>query len=959
MMAIGFTLSGRDRTRSISEVKLRSLLHRASLGLCLIGFTATAPVSVAIEDCRLMFEYGSRWKTASLSDVSNCLKAGANVNMQNRFGDTPLHHAAQDVNDPAILQLLLKAGANFEARDTSRNTPLVEAVVFNSNPAVADFLLKVGADPNVLTSEGMTPLHLAAQYADDPAMLQVLLKAGADLESTDSSQSTPLFTATAINSNPTIVDYLVKAGANVNASNASGFTPLHYARNAETVAILLAAGADPRARSKDGTTPVEAAKHKNNSANLLAAFRAFEQKQTKSAAAAEEKRRKSVAAAEEKRRKPVAAAEEKRRKSAAAREQKVQERLRAKQVSCDDWNTTSFFMLASVADVSRCIETNDPNARDDAKGRGPLHLVAMVGNHPAVVGALTKAGADLDARDNTERTPLHLAILIGKSPEIVTALVNAGADIDAPDKLGRTPLQLADEFSDSPALAAALRKTRETPGKSAGASAETASRVSCDMWNTAAFFRDVSLAALSRCLEVEDPNARNENGRTPLHYVAQGEAPAFVAALAEAGAEVNAPDERGGWTPLHLAAWFGKSPVVVQALLDAGADPEVKDASGRAPWDYLGENRVLKDFEPRPAGISCDAWNTTAFFEHADDDDVSHCLTAGTDVNARDDTGATPLHAAVQRSGAPAVVMALLAAGARVSARDDTGATPLHVAAMRSTSAAVVEALLEAGADPTARDDAGKTFRDYAEANPALDDSGLLSRPEGLSCEDWNTAVYFEHAAAENVTRCLEAGANVNARDEAGATPLHLAARHATTPAVFSALVDAGARLDARDATGAMPLHAAASMGMSPVAIHVLLAAGADPEAKDESGKTPWDYAKANPSLEETGLARWLARVSCEDWNTAPFFERADAEAVTRCLEAGAQAGARNAAQATPLHFAASESEAPAVVQVLLDAGADPAARDGQGKSPWDYAKANPALKGTEVYWHLNEGRFD
>ena len=193
------------------------------------------------------------------------------------------------------------------------------------------------------------------------------------------------------------------------------------------------------------------------------------------------------------------------------------------------------------------------------------------------------------------------------------------------------------------------------------------------------------------------------------------------------------------------------------------------------------------------------------------------------------------------------------------------------------------------------------------------------------SCEDWTTASFFERTSAADVSRCLEAGAKVNAQDETGATPLHAAAAKSTTSAVLQALLDAGA----------------------------------DAEAKDEAGSTPWDYVKENPALRATDLYRRLAGVFCEDWNTAPFFERAGTADVSRCLKAGAEVGVRDEAEATPLHLAASKSEVPAVVQVLLDAGADPAARDMQGNAPWDYAKTNPALKGTEVYWQLNEGRFN
>ena len=100
-------------------------------------------------------------------------------------------------------------------------------------------------------------------------------------------------------------------------------------------------------------------------------------------------------------------------------------------------------------------------------------------------------------------------------------------------------------------------------------------------------------------------------------------------------------DKRGGWTPLHLAAWFGKSRTVVQALLDAGADPEAKDDTGRTPWHYLKENSTLRDFDPRTATVSCEDWNTAPFFERASAEDVSRCLNGGMKVNARDKTGAS------------------------------------------------------------------------------------------------------------------------------------------------------------------------------------------------------------------------------------------------------------------------------------------------------------------------------
>ncbi|MCY4353840.1 MAG: hypothetical protein OXC09_03510 [Truepera sp.] len=62
--------------------------------------------------------------------------------------------------------------------------------------------------------------------------------------------------------------------------------------------------------------------------------------------------------------------------------------------------------------------------------------------------------------------------------------------------------------------------------------------------------------------------------------------------------------------------------------------------------------------------------------------------------------------------------------------------------------------------------------------------------------------------------------------------------------------------------------------------------------------------------------------------------------------------------RATRLHRVAMRRNA-AVIRTLLDAGADAAARDDDGITPWYYAQDNKALKGSDVRWRLNEGRFE
>ena len=57
------------------------------------------------------------------------------------------------------------------------------------------------------------------------------------------------------------------------------------------------------------------------------------------------------------------------------------------------------------------------------------------------------------------------------------------------------------------------------------------------------------------------------------------------------------------------------------------------------------------------------------------------------------------------------------------------------------------------------------------------------------------------------VTALVNAGADLEARDESGLTPLHVAAGGSAVPAVVTALVNAGADLEARTESGLTPLH--------------------------------------------------------------------------------------------------------------------------------------------------------
>ena len=104
---------------------------------------------------------------------------------------------------------------------------------------------------------------------------------------------------------------------------------------------------------------------------------------------------------------------------------------------------------------------------------------------------------------------------------------------------------------------------------------------------------------------------------------------------------------------------------------------------------------------------------------------------------------------------------------------------------------------------------------------------------------------------AELVRRLLVNGANPNAKNKDGGTPLHDAARLGANADTISALLEAGADIDARDNFGNTPLHAAAIIGRA-IAARTLLGAGATPNLPNAHGQTAQFYAMytANGAME-------------------------------------------------------------------------------------------------------------
>lgn len=167
-----------------------------------------------------------------------------------------------------------------------------------------------------------------------------------------------------------------------------------------------------------------------------------------------------------------------------------------------------------------------------------------------------------------------------------------------------------------------------------------------------------------------------------------------------------------GMRPLTVAAYLRATPVV-DVLLAAGVAPTVHEAAILGDVDVL--DACLAEDASRLHMPSPDGWTPLHLAAHFGRENVARDLVArGADVHAvsKNAEANTPLHAAA--AGAqPALVRFLVDAGAEVDRRAAGGNTPLHVAAANGFEKVVV-ALLDAGADPAVRNEAGQTPRDVA-----------------------------------------------------------------------------------------------------------------------------------------------------------------------------------------------------------------------------------------------------
>ena len=439
-----------------------------------------------------------------------------------------------------------------------------------------------------------------------------------------------------------------------------------------------------------------------------------------------------------------------------------------------------------------------------------------------------------------------------------------------------------------------------------------------DLEQILALVRNNSLAALREVLAQLPGTQRSAIGRTPLHAAAEEGNAEAARLLLEAGFAVEARTDDGE-TPLHYAARYGRG--INLLLLEGGAGsrggvvpthPQVRAAF----WAIFrklhpGLPADQDDFEA--AGPVLSAASDEAQMQLIFDRETlqREYAAMGIDVDALEpDYG----HFLRGYPGYLEVASLLIERGADVNARNQLGGTPLHLA-IECGETAMVDLLLRQGAawNLPGPDEINRYEPPlvYAVFYARLDVAKLLhAHGATMNWELWPLHNAASSGRLELVTWLLEIGGDMNQADSYGHTPIMSAAEGHHE--VVSALCERGATLEGRNANGQTALHLAAAC---PQCVRPLLKRGAVVDVKDEEGRTPLHFAAG-------GLAD---------------------ESIRLLVNAGAKVDAQDHQGNTPLHtiFFGDELrpdiEFP-TFQALVEAGANRAVRNHEGKTAFDLA---------------------
>ena len=618
----------------------------------------------------------------------------ADINAQDAKGNSVLHIAGPSGAGLDSVNLFLSRGANPNLRDEHGDSPLHVAIILNRNDVVRT-LLSNGADVTIRNRDGKTPLYLAVEKNRDN-QITLLLEKGADIFAVDNNGKTPFERAFEINSN-LVYSMITKETISQNDSN--GITILHLAvlkgGDIDIVSAIL-----DKSAVFDRSLSVVNSRNMEGDTSLTIAVR----KNSEAAGTLLLSRGADIFAVNAKGESPLSLTFP----PLNSRNQDFRRwMINPQTLSARDGvgNTVLHYAAQWQLDfwIPLLIQMGAATEAVNATGETPLFFAARY-NSPDTIKLLVSSGASLFARDFLGNSVLHAAVrwdayqgaeaiidlgldvnchaLNGKTPlhdsislwmhDMQALLIKNGANIEIRDKDGNTAFMEAVKAGNPASMEmlaglGADTKTRNFEG-------DTALHVSAKTDRI-----DLSTQLLTWGVSI---HARNAQDRTPFQ-IALNTSTRLVRTFLTRD-RINSSDDFG-YSPLHIAVQEKADAALVKIILELGARPNSVDQDGRTPLrlaldqNLLDTAALLVNYSESDVFYAARDGKTPADISLAGGEAMVKALFSGNSINAKDSSGNTILHYAA-RYGDPKMVTVLLDLGAQKSVKNIASESPAEIA---------------------------------------------------------------------------------------------------------------------------------------------------------------------------------------------------------------------------------------------------------------------------------------
>lgn len=517
--------------------------HNGSIGWLydiykdVIGLSSARNVKISHSDLSQLLVTASFGADATKAEAVVRMLLDGNVDAAccDSNGNTALHGAAGR-GYTKILEVLLDRKVNVDTQSRNGRSPLLIASAHGQTSAVR-LLLAHGADISIADCDGLNALHLAAKGGYDETVSLLLIEEPA-LDSVTNQGIKAVHYAAAAGSNE-VLEQLMKSGSSISDRTINSSSPLHFAAgfdHVETVRWLIEHGLDVNRRGGNMRTALHEAAiggHVKVIKYLLIAGADINASALGDSGVSWT---------------PLCFASN---------------RGHLEAVDCllrhdPDIDHRELAIAAATSSPTEPV-WKDLRSQEDADKAGRrchrdmVFFLACCAD-PDILQWTLDTGLDPNHRNRaTGRTALHYAVYMEPAPQKryrrTEMLLNAHADVQAADSFGRTALHMN------------LLRCRYDPYDNQGLLLKHGA----------------------------NPNARDRDANTALHYAARLQDPSYIQSLVANAGDLSAKN-RKGQTPLHLA--FDNLPVTAY-ILTQNVESDPLDDEGGTPLWYAAEGGHL------------------------------------------------------------------------------------------------------------------------------------------------------------------------------------------------------------------------------------------------------------------------------------------------------------------------------------------------------------------------------